>query len=235
MSFLPGRVSRAHTRRRLVPPPRAWPVSRCRDLKNGSQHARPRSWRSRWANLAGTRHTCRRTRGRFVTGLAILLSARALADQASQSGQFARDCNIWSAVIKAKTANTSANKIQVFCPISIYCARKISNDIGFVTFKKWHVDEVQPINSHVFSPTRKIKSSIMAAAADRYWRKRFVCGGPRKIALDRQAPRIYPRMIPLCSRFDSVLFTPKMSSIASYSNFSRSPVMHSLEMCIDLD
>ena len=47
--------------------------------------------------------------------------------------------------------------------------------------------------------------------------------GPRKIALDRQAPRIYPRMIPLCSRFDSVLFTPKMSAIASYSNFSRSP------------
>jgi hypothetical protein len=30
-------------------------------------------------------------------------------------------------------------------------------------------------------------------------------------------------MIPLCSRFDSVLFTPKMSAIASYSNFSRSP------------
>jgi hypothetical protein len=30
-------------------------------------------------------------------------------------------------------------------------------------------------------------------------------------------------MIPLCSRFDSVLFTPKMSAIASYGNFSRSP------------
>jgi hypothetical protein len=31
-------------------------------------------------------------------------------------------------------------------------------------------------------------------------------------------------MIPLCSRFDSVLFTPKMSAIASYGNFSRSPL-----------
>jgi hypothetical protein len=34
--------------------------------------------------------------------------------------------------------------------------------------------------------------------------------GPRIIATDCQAPRIYPRMIPLCSRFDSVLFTPKI-------------------------
>src|ERR1035437_6420716 len=40
--------------------------------------------------------------------------------------------------------------------------------------------------------------------------------GPRIIATDRQAPRIYSRMIPLCSRFDSVLFTPKTSAIASY-------------------
>jgi hypothetical protein len=47
--------------------------------------------------------------------------------------------------------------------------------------------------------------------------------GPRIIAADRQAPRIYPPMIPLCSRFDSVLFTPKMSAIASYGDFSRSP------------
>jgi ATP-dependent Lon protease len=31
-------------------------------------------------------------------------------------------------------------------------------------------------------------------------------------------------MIPLCSRFDSVLFTPKMSAIASYGNYSRSPL-----------
>src|SRR5450759_2751935 len=30
-------------------------------------------------------------------------------------------------------------------------------------------------------------------------------------------------MIPLCSRFDSVLFNPNMSAIASYGNFSRSP------------
>jgi hypothetical protein len=35
-------------------------------------------------------------------------------------------------------------------------------------------------------------------------------------------------MIPLCSRFDSVLFTPKMSAIASYSNFSRSPYVERL-------
>jgi 2-aminobenzoate-CoA ligase len=47
--------------------------------------------------------------------------------------------------------------------------------------------------------------------------------GPRIIATDRQAPRIYPRMIRLCSRFDSVLFTPKMSAIPSYGNYSRSP------------
>jgi hypothetical protein len=33
-------------------------------------------------------------------------------------------------------------------------------------------------------------------------------------------------MIPFCSRFDSVLFTPKMSVIASYGNFSRSPVVY---------
>src|SRR5450759_5734977 len=38
--------------------------------------------------------------------------------------------------------------------------------------------------------------------------------------------RIYPRMIPLCSRFDSVLFTPKMSAIASYGNYSRSPKVY---------
>jgi hypothetical protein len=30
-------------------------------------------------------------------------------------------------------------------------------------------------------------------------------------------------MIPLCSRFDSVLFTPKMFRIASYGDYSRSP------------
>ena len=47
--------------------------------------------------------------------------------------------------------------------------------------------------------------------------------GPRIIATDRQAPRIYPRMIRLCSRFDSVLYTPKISEIPSYGNYSRSP------------
>jgi hypothetical protein len=47
--------------------------------------------------------------------------------------------------------------------------------------------------------------------------------GPRIIAPDCQAPRIYPRMIPLCSRFDSVLFTPKTSAIACHGNYSRSP------------
>jgi AhpD family alkylhydroperoxidase len=52
--------------------------------------------------------------------------------------------------------------------------------------------------------------------------------GPRIIATDHQAPRVYPRMIPLCSRFDSVLFTPKMSAIASYGNFSRSPIPYLL-------
>src|ERR1019366_8873524 len=52
---------------------------------------------------------------------------------------------------------------------------------------------------------------------------RTVFRGPRIIATNRQAPRIYPRMIPLCSRFDSVLFTPKMSAIASCGNYSRFP------------
>src|ERR1019366_6422729 len=50
-------------------------------------------------------------------------------------------------------------------------------------------------------------------------------GGPRIIATDRQAPRFYPRMIRLCSRFDSVLFTPKVSEISSYGNYSRSPLV----------
>jgi len=49
--------------------------------------------------------------------------------------------------------------------------------------------------------------------------------GPRIIATDRQAPRIYPQMIRLCSRLDSVLFTPKMSEIPSYGNYSRSPLV----------
>src|ERR1022692_4555098 len=47
--------------------------------------------------------------------------------------------------------------------------------------------------------------------------------GPRIIATDRQAHRICPQMIRLCSRFDSVLFTPKMSEGPSYGNYSRSP------------
>src|ERR1035437_2572462 len=46
----------------------------------------------------------------------------------------------------------------------------------------------------------------------------------RIIATDLQAPRIYPRMIRLCSRFDSVLFTPKISEIPSYGNYSRFPI-----------
>jgi hypothetical protein len=54
-------------------------------------------------------------------------------------------------------------------------------------------------------------------------RVNFVLRGPRIIATNRQAPRIYPRMVPRCSRFDSVLFTPKMTAIASYGNYSRSP------------
>src|SRR5450756_2149404 len=58
---------------------------------------------------------------------------------------------------------------------------------------------------------------------------RLALWGPRIIATDRQAPRICPRMIPLCSRFDSVLFTPKMFRIASYGDYSRSPY---LEQCL---
>jgi hypothetical protein len=51
----------------------------------------------------------------------------------------------------------------------------------------------------------------------------IVLRGPRIIAANGQVPRIYPRMILLCSRFDSVLFTPKRSAIATYGYFSRSP------------
>src|ERR1039457_2671644 len=54
--------------------------------------------------------------------------------------------------------------------------------------------------------------------------------GPRIIATDRQAHRIYPQMIRLCSRFDSVLFTPKMSESPSYGNYSRSPIVSCLIM-----
>ena len=59
------------------------------------------------------------------------------------------------------------------------------------------------------------RSSISAVAFRR----------PRIIATDRQAHRIYPQMIRLCSRFDSVLFTPKMSESPSYGNYSRSPLV----------
>src|SRR5450755_4355957 len=64
----------------------------------------------------------------------------------------------------------------------------------------------------------------LIASATQSWEQNE-CRGPRIIATDRQAPRVYPRMIPLCSRFDSVLFTPTMSAIASYGNFSRSTVL----------
>jgi hypothetical protein len=37
-------------------------------------------------------------------------------------------------------------------------------------------------------------------------------------------------MIRLCSRFDSVLFTPKISEIPSYGNYSRSPMIFSAMM-----
>jgi hypothetical protein len=40
-----------------------------------------------------------------------------------------------------------------------------------------------------------------------------------------QAPQICPPTIPFCSRFDSVLFTPKMPAIAGRFNFSRSPLL----------
>jgi hypothetical protein len=43
------------------------------------------------------------------------------------------------------------------------------------------------------------------------------------MVIARQAPQIFPPMIPFCSRFDSVLFTPKTPAIAGCFNFSRSP------------
>jgi hypothetical protein len=44
------------------------------------------------------------------------------------------------------------------------------------------------------------------------------------MVIARQTPQICLPMIPFCSRFDSVLFTPKMPAIAGRFNFSRSPV-----------
>jgi hypothetical protein len=43
------------------------------------------------------------------------------------------------------------------------------------------------------------------------------------MVIARRAPLIFPPMIPFCSRFDSVLFTPKTPAIAGCFNFSRSP------------
>jgi hypothetical protein len=43
------------------------------------------------------------------------------------------------------------------------------------------------------------------------------------MVIARQAPQTCPPMIPFCSRFDSVLFTPKMPAISGSFNFSRSP------------
>jgi hypothetical protein len=40
-------------------------------------------------------------------------------------------------------------------------------------------------------------------------------------------------MIPLCSRFDSVLFTPKMSAIACHGNYSRSPQGNRRDLLVD--
>jgi hypothetical protein len=42
---------------------------------------------------------------------------------------------------------------------------------------------------------------------------------PRKIAAAREVPPICARMIPICSRFDSVLFTPKTPATASQQFF----------------
>jgi hypothetical protein len=99
------------------------------------------------------------------------------------------------------------------------------------------IDRVVPFESFraeiegvVLTPAEDKKSNVgrkpidvivmfrMLVLQSLYW-------GPRIIATDRQAPRICPRMIPLCSRFDSVLFTPKMFRIASYGDYSRSPTI----------
>jgi hypothetical protein len=44
------------------------------------------------------------------------------------------------------------------------------------------------------------------------------------MVIARQAPQTCPPMIPFCSRFDSVLFTPKMPAISGRFNFSRSNI-----------
>jgi hypothetical protein len=80
------------------------------------------------------------------------------------------------------------------------------------------IDRTPPWGHHQATMTRTFHNAMASLASRSDFR------GPRKIATDRQAPRVYLRMIPLCSRFDSVLFTPKTSAIASYSNFSRSPL-----------
>ena len=51
--------------------------------------------------------------------------------------------------------------------------------------------------------------------------------GPRKIATTRWMPRNCLRMIPLCSRFDSLAFTSDPFPIGGEINFSRSPCVFS--------
>jgi hypothetical protein len=63
-----------------------------------------------------------------------------------------------------------------------------------------------------------IVTSVFTDESGNYW-------GPRKMVKGRQATQICPPMIPFCSRFNSVLFSPKMPAIAGCFNFSRSPIV----------
>jgi hypothetical protein len=47
--------------------------------------------------------------------------------------------------------------------------------------------------------------------------------GPRKIGATHPTPQNCRQMIPLCSRFDSLAFTPGSHAIGIESNFSRCP------------
>jgi hypothetical protein len=52
------------------------------------------------------------------------------------------------------------------------------------------------------------------------------------MVIARRAPQICPPLIPFCSRFDSVLFTPKMPAIAGRFNFPRPPRFNNgIEKC----
>jgi hypothetical protein len=52
------------------------------------------------------------------------------------------------------------------------------------------------------------------------------------MVIARRAPQIWAPLIPFCSRFDSVLFTPKMQAIAGRFNFFEASINQTLSLFI---